>query len=41
MGAVLHVSLPTARPHDLGDICRYLVTIPALLDPKAAAILDH
>jgi hypothetical protein len=27
--------------HDLGDICCYLVTIPPLLDPRAAAILDH
>ncbi len=26
---------------DLGDIYAYLVTIPALLDPKAAAILDN
>jgi mono/diheme cytochrome c family protein len=26
---------------ELGDIYAYLVTIPPLLDPKAAAILDH
>lgn len=26
---------------DLGDIYAYLVTIPPLPDPKAAAILDH
>jgi mono/diheme cytochrome c family protein len=26
---------------DLGDIYAYLVTIPPLLDPKAAAILDN
>jgi ubiquinol-cytochrome c reductase cytochrome c subunit len=26
---------------ELGDIYAYLVTIPPLIDPKAAAILDH
>jgi ubiquinol-cytochrome c reductase cytochrome c subunit len=26
---------------DLADIYAYLVTIPPLIDPKAAAILDH
>ena len=26
---------------DLGDIYAYLVTIPPVIDPKAAAILDH
>jgi ubiquinol-cytochrome c reductase cytochrome c subunit len=26
---------------DLGDIYAYLLTIPPLPDPKAAAILDH
>jgi len=27
--------------HDLGDIYAYLLTIPPLPDPQAAAILDH
>jgi mono/diheme cytochrome c family protein len=39
-------SMPPYTPvvlsdQDLGDIYAYLVTIPPVIDPKAAAILDH
>jgi hypothetical protein len=32
---------PVLSDRDLGDIYAYLLTIPPLPDPKAAAILEH